>query len=171
MSGLHPECNQNESPIQFILISSLNTHISRIVKLFAWTLNLRSINLIILAGVFYLRSLVPNPDCILKCRLITSFQYTWNRCFAVTIWKLDISITTISRKKMFKENLYVLSTIFFHLYFINKHKRKLIMEVNFSFWVLTASPHRHKTIKWKLQKKRKKKKKISSGNHSLFNAV
>lgn len=157
MSGLHPECDQNESPIQFILISSLNTHISRIVKLFAWTLNLKSINLIILAGVFYLRSLVPNPDCILKCRLITSFQYTWNRCFPVTIWKLDISITTISRKKMFKENLYVLSTIFF-ICFINKHKRKLVMEVNFSFWILTASPHRHKTIKWKLQNKRKKKK-------------
>lgn len=166
MSGLSPERNQNESPIQFILISSLNTRISRTIKLFAWSLNLKSVNLTILAGGFCLRSSVPNQDCILKRRLITSFQYPWNRCFSVTIWKLDVSIINISRRKMFRENFYVLSTILFHLYFINKHKGKLIMKVNLWFQVLTASTPNHKTAKGKLQsKKSKEQKKTTKQNH------
>lgn len=155
MSVLPPECNQNESPIQFILISSLNTHISRVVKLFAWSLNLKSINLMISAGGFHLRSLLPNPDCTLKCRLITSFQYAWKPCFCHNLEIGHFYYYHLKEENVQEESLHI-DTHFFHLYFINKHKRKLIMQVNLCFGVLTASPHNYKTIKCKLQSKTKK---------------
>ena len=54
---------------------------------------------------------------------------------------------------------------FFHLYFKNKHKRKLIMKVNLWIGVLTSSPPSHKTTKGKLQSIKKKK---HTENHSLL---
>lgn len=162
MSVLPPECNQNESPIQFILTSSLNTHISRVVKLFAWSLNLESINLINSAGDFHVRSLVPNPELTLKCRLVTSFQCVWvSHGFLSQSENWTFLLPSLGRKCPRRISTYCYP-FFFHLDFINKSKGKLIMEVNLCFGVLTASSHHCKTIKWKLQNKKTTTLKITA---------
>lgn len=163
MSVLPPECNQNESPIQFILTSSLNTHISRVVKLFAWSLNLKSINLIISAGGFHLRSLVPNQEFILKCGLITSFQCVWkSHGFLSQSGNLTFLLPSLGGKHPRRISTYCYPFIFFHLDFINRNKGKLIMQVNLCFGVLTTSPHNCKTIKWKLQNEKNTTLKITA---------
>lgn len=152
MSVLTPECNQNELSIEFILISSLNSHISRVVKLHVWSLNPTPINLIILAGGFHLRFLVSKRDCILKRRLITSFQYAWKSCFFCHNLEIKHFYYYCLKKENVQEEFPHIATLFIPFYFINKYKRILIMEVNLWVLVLIANPHNCKTIKWKQQK-------------------